>query len=136
MLDLRSLSSVTDFFVICTAGSARQIDAIKDSIEGVLARQGYTVFHIEGSSVPGKSTSPSRAEPCWVLMDCGDVVAHILDQQARGFYRLEDLWADAPRVAIELTASARDPSKSTGSSTALNPDPSSTQPVKKRRRSA
>ena len=99
VVDLRSLSSVTDFFVICTAGSSRQIDALKDHIEAVLSSQGWPVWHIEGDA----AAAPSRGfthEPQWVLMDYGDIVVHLMDQQARSFYQLEQLWGDAPRVPL------------------------------------
>ena len=98
VVDLRSLSSVTDFFVICTAGSSRQIDALKDHIEAVLSGQGCPVWHTEGDAA-----APSRGfthEPQWVLMDYGDIVVHLMDQQTRSFYQLEQLWADAPRVPL------------------------------------
>ena len=98
VVDLRSLSSVTDFFVICTAGSSRQIDALKDHVEVVLSGQGWPVWHTEGDAAP-----PSRGftlDPQWVLMDYGDFVVHVMDQKARSFYQLEQLWADAPRVPL------------------------------------
>ena len=98
VVDLRSLSSVTDFFVICTAGSSRQIDALKDHIEAVLSGQGWPVWHTEGDAAP-----PSRGftlDPQWVLMDYGDLVVHVMDQKSRSFYQLEQLWADAPRVPL------------------------------------
>ena len=99
VIDLRSLSSVTDFFVICTAGSGRQITALKDHIDFVLSQQGCPVWHTEGDV----AAAPSRGfthEPQWVLMDYGDLVVHLMDQQARSFYQLEQLWADAPRVPL------------------------------------
>jgi ribosome-associated protein len=98
VVDLRSLSSVTDFFVICTAGSGRQLDALKDHIDAVLSARGCPVWHVEGSPA-----APARGViqgPLWVLMDYGDLVVHLMDQQARSFYQLEQLWADAPRVAL------------------------------------
>ena len=97
VLDVRALSTVTDFFVICTAGSGRQIAALKDHIETVLQQQGASIWHTEGTGTFGEFSS----EPQWVLMDCGDLVVHLLDQQARVFYRLEDLWADAPRIPVD-----------------------------------
>lgn len=94
VMDLRGLSSVTDFFVICTAESPPQMNAIKDHVEAVLAAQGAPVWHVEGTAH-------------WVLMDCGDLVVHLLDPEARTFYQLEQLWADAPRLLLEDRASAR-----------------------------
>lgn len=91
VIDLRSLSIVTDFFVICTAGSGRQITALKDHIDAVLSQRGCPVWHVEGEA---------GAVPQWVLMDYGDIVVHLMDQPARSFYQLEQLWADAPRVLL------------------------------------
>ena len=99
VVDLRSLSIVTDFFVICTAGSSRQITALKEHIDTLLFQRGYPVWHTEGDA----AASPSRGfthESQWVLMDYGDIVVHLMDQQARSFYQLELLWADAPRVPL------------------------------------
>jgi len=103
VIDLRSLSSVTDFFVICTAGSGRQIDALKDHIDAVLSQRGVPLWHTEG-----EAAAPARGVtrgPHWVLMDYGDLVVHLMDQQARSFYQLEQLWADAPRVPLAQTSS-------------------------------
>ena len=92
VMDLRELSTVADFFVVCTAGSGRQINALKDHIEAALKQHAGAVRHTEDSI---------GREPQWVLMDCGDIVVHLLDAQARDFYRLEQLWADAPRIPVE-----------------------------------
>jgi ribosome-associated protein len=100
VLDLRAHSTVTGFFVICTVGSTPQITAIQEHIEAVLAQHGGTVWHTEGIPVPRTTSQGANPEPLWVLMDCGDVVVHLLDQHARAFYRLEELWADAPRVPV------------------------------------
>ena len=100
VMDLRALSSVTDFFVVCTAGSARQLDALTDHIEGTLARYGCAVGHTEGADAPVEAAGSFGRQPQWVLMDCGEIVVHLLDPYARSFYRLEDLWADAPRIAL------------------------------------
>jgi len=98
VIDLRSLSSVTDFFVICTAGSGRQIDALTDHIDAVLSARRCPVWHIEG-----EAAAPARGftrDPQWVLMDYGNLVVHLMDQRARSFYQLEQLWADAPRIPL------------------------------------
>lgn len=97
VLDLRSLSSVTEFFVICTALSARQLTALKDHLEATFARHAYEVWHTEGRAA---APSAFNHTPQWILMDCGEVVIHLLDHAARTFYRLEELWADAPRVPL------------------------------------
>ena len=100
LIDLRALSDVTDFFVVCTAQTAPQIAAIRDHIDAMLSRQGESVWHTEGSPASvGRSQAPEDLQ--WVLLDCGDMVVHLLDPRARAFYRLEELWADAPRTALD-----------------------------------
>jgi len=101
VLDVRAVSTVTDFFVICTAGSSRQVEALKDHVETTLLQRGCPVGHIEGAIAPRQRSRPSPDELLWALMDYGDLVVHLFDQRARAFYRLEDLWADAPRIPIE-----------------------------------
>ena len=98
VLDVRAGSSVTDFFVLCTAGSSPQLAALQEHIEAVLAQRGERIGHAEGAAAPRDGAEADA--PRWVLLDCADVVVHLLDQRARAFYRLEDLWADAPRVAL------------------------------------
>ena len=100
VMDLRAISTVADFFVICTAASSPQIEALKEHIEAALASRGCAVWHTEGAP-PSGGGDPLARDFRWVLMDCGEVVVHLLDQPARAFYRLEDLWADAPRIAVE-----------------------------------
>jgi ribosome-associated protein len=87
LLDLRRLTYITDYFVICSASNTSQVSAIADSIGHALAQAGLRPSHVEG-----------QAESSWVLMDCGDVVVHIFDEQARSYYALEKLWGDAARV--------------------------------------
>jgi ribosome-associated protein len=98
VLDLRGLCSVTDFFIICTANSVRQLDAIREHVEATLGSEGHSVRHVEGPSPSSPATARSESERLWVLMDCGEVVVHLMDAHTRSFYRLEELWADAPRV--------------------------------------
>lgn len=89
ILDLTELSGFTDYFVICSGMSDRQVQAISDSIEHTLVASGKEILSIEGYS-----------EGRWVLMDCGDVIVHIFLDALREYYDLETLWADAPRVKI------------------------------------
>ena len=100
VLDVRVLSTVTDFFVICTAHSAPQLTAVRDHIEVALSRQGGSVWHTEGIPAP-RERPGTFDELSWTLMDCGEIVVHLLDPRGRAFYRLEDLWADAPRVPLD-----------------------------------
>ncbi len=92
-LDLRELTIVTDFFLICTGKSSIQIRAIADRIEERLREQGVRKLRIEGYQ-----------EATWILLDYGDVVAHIMAEEQRAFYNLEGFWASAPRLELALTA--------------------------------
>lgn len=89
-MDMRNLSSSTDYFVICSANTATQVRAIADNIEEELAKEGVAFNHKEG-----------YREGEWVLMDYGDVVAHIFMQEAREYYALERLWGDAKLTPYE-----------------------------------
>ena len=85
LLNMEGLSPVTDFYVICSAGNSTLVKAIADNIEDKLAEAGVHPTHKEGS-----------ADARWVLLDYGDVVAHVFLEEERDFYNLEQLWADAP----------------------------------------
>ena len=85
-LDLRGVLGYTDYFVICSGNTGRQAKAIQDGIaEGLKREHGTVPRRVEGS-----------AEGGWILMDYLDVVVHIFTPQAREFYRLEQLWGEAP----------------------------------------
>jgi ribosome-associated protein len=88
--DLRGLTSMTDFFVICTVDADVQAKAVVEHIKEQLRKQSIKPWHTEGS---GSSS--------WVLVDLIDVVVHIFRQDARMFYNLERLWGDAPWVEIK-----------------------------------
>lgn len=85
LLNMEGLSPVTDFYVICSAGNSTLVKAIADNIEDKLAEAGVHPIHKEG-----------YADARWVLLDYGDVVAHVFLEEERDFYNLEQLWADAP----------------------------------------
>ena len=85
LLNMDGLSPVTDFYVICSAGNSTLVKAIADNIEDQLAEAGVHPTHKEG-----------YADARWVLLDYGDVVAHVFLEEERDFYNLEQLWADAP----------------------------------------
>ena len=91
VLDLRGISTFTDYFVICSANNARQIRAISESIIDALAAQGSKPAHVEGYD---------RSE--WVLVDYFDFVVHVFSGETRAFYGLERLWGSA--TSIDLTA--------------------------------
>jgi ribosome-associated protein len=93
VLDLRTLSDFTDFFLICHGTSDRQVLAIADGIEEQLWREcRRRPSHVEG-----------RRSAEWVLMDYVDFVVHVFQPETRSYYRLESLWGDAPRVRIADT---------------------------------
>ena len=89
VLDLRGVSGYTDFLVIGSGGSDRQLEAIAESVEKELTTHGHRVIGSEGQR-GGR----------WVLLDFGDVVVHVFHQDERAHYDLEGLWADAPRIEI------------------------------------
>jgi ribosome-associated protein len=91
VLDLRGISTFTDFFVICSAGSEPQIKAIAGEIENDL-RQGHNRRPV---AIDGNSVSQ------WMIVDYGDVVVHIFHQAKRDLYSLEDLWSDAPKLELK-----------------------------------
>ena len=90
VLDLRQVTSITDYFVICTGESTPQVKAICDEIEEKLGYDNVHVWHREGYS-----------HLHWVLLDYVDVVVHIFLPEERDFYSLERLWGAAEMVAIE-----------------------------------
>ena len=96
ILDLRELTPVFDYFVLVTGASRRQLHAISEEIDDVLARDfNDTRMGIEG-----------YAESRWILLDFGDVVVHMFDEETRDYYGLEHLWAGAKRVPFESAADA------------------------------
>lgn len=84
MLDLREVSSFADYFLICTGGNTRQIQAIADEIDQQGRELGEYPVSVEGYN---------NAE--WVLVDYGDFLVHIFSEKARAYYDLERLWRDA-----------------------------------------
>jgi ribosome-associated protein len=87
LLDLEGLGAFTDYFLLCTGFSARQVDAICDEIEQQLARTGMRLTHREGAA---------GAE--WILLDFGSFIVHVFTERARHYYDLERLWRAARRT--------------------------------------
>lgn len=87
MLDLRQVTSFADYFVVMTAQSSRQIEALEEAITNSLKNVGVGRFHREGA--PGSG---------WVLLDFSNVIVHIFGPEEREFYALERLWYRAPQV--------------------------------------
>lgn len=89
MLDLRGLTTIADYFVVCTAESERQIRAVTAAIDEELVKSGARNPKTEGS-----------AETGWVLLDFSDVIIHVFSPEQREFYRLERLWKQAQPVVV------------------------------------
>jgi ribosome-associated protein len=89
-LDLRGVLGYTDYFVVCTGNTDRQTKAIHDRIhERMKKDHGVLPRRVEG-----------LAEARWILMDYLDVIVHVFTPEAREFYRLEQLWGEAPKRAV------------------------------------
>jgi ribosome-associated protein len=89
VLDLRGVTSFTDFFIICTGNNPRQVQAISDEIGLRLKERGELPTSLEG-----------YAQADWILSDYGDFLVHIFSPKARAFYDLERLWRNAKDVPI------------------------------------
>jgi len=87
LLDIRDISTIADYFVICTGNNDRQIQAISDALNEELKKQGARLLYREGT-----------AETGWILLDYGDIIVHIFSAKEREYYRLERLWSEAQTV--------------------------------------
>jgi len=90
ILDVQGVSTVTDYFVVCSGKSTTHLRTITDAIREDLRDAGARLLHAEG--VP---------ESGWVLLDYGDVLMHVFLEDTRMYYALERLWGDAPSVPLE-----------------------------------
>jgi ribosome-associated protein len=95
VLDVSRIIVITDHFVICSAGSQRQIKTIVDAVEGALRGVGVKPLRREGEPEAG-----------WWLLDYVDVVVHVFGEEERAYYELERLWSDAPQIAWEASDAA------------------------------
>ena len=91
VLHLEKVSDFTDYFLICSGGSERQVQAIADAVQERLRRDHVRPLHVEGYN---------RGQ--WVLIDYGDLIVHVFQEQPRSFYALERLWSDAPDVTADF----------------------------------
>jgi ribosome-associated protein len=87
------LTSIADFFVICSAESLPQIRAISETVEDTLSKEGQQPLSVEG-----------RSGGVWALMDYGDVILHVFQEESREFYGLDRLWGDAPQITLSPIA--------------------------------
>ncbi|MBY0146793.1 ribosome silencing factor [Neobacillus sp. NPDC093182] len=93
-LNMQGISLIADYFIICHGNSDKQVQAIAREIKEKAEENGYNVRRMEGFD-----------EATWILIDLGDVVAHVFHRDERSYYKLERLWGDAPLEDIrsELT---------------------------------
>lgn len=100
-LDVSCKTSIADAFVLCSVGSARQAQAVADEIDRVMSGAGVHALSVEG-----------YLHGSWILMDYGDFVLHIFQEERREYYGLERLWGDAPDITSQLRSSSpgHDPS--------------------------
>jgi len=103
VLETGRVSSIADYFVICSGRSDTQVQAIAEGIEEQLGRQGVRPLSVEGMQ---------RGQ--WALMDYGDVVVHVFQIPVREFYDLERLWVRAPRVELPEPFQSQARSQKTG----------------------
>lgn len=90
VLDVQAISTIADYFVVCSGNSTTHIRTIADGVEASLKAEGAHVLHREGMPESG-----------WLLLDYGDVIVHVFLPDTRDFYALERLWGDAPELSIE-----------------------------------
>ncbi len=90
LLELKGMTSFTDYFLLCSGKSDRQVQAIAQGIEEALKKKGIRPLGQEG--ITGGR---------WILLDYGEVVVHIFLEPVRGVYDLEGLWIDAPRIDLQ-----------------------------------
>lgn len=93
LLDLQELTTITDYFVICTGNSSRQLDALEYAIREALKK-------LQPEGILPSSTE-GEPESGWVLLDYRGVIVHLFDQETRAYYRLEELWK-ASRIVTHI----------------------------------
>ena len=93
VLHLAKVTDFADYFLICSGTSERQVQAIADAVQETLRENRVRPLHVEGYN---------RAQ--WVLIDYGDLVVHVFQEEQRRYYALERLWGDAPEVSARFRA--------------------------------
>jgi len=125
ILDLRKITTIADFFVICTAHSEPQVKAVADAILEGAKKDGETVWHKEGTNMRS-----------WVLLDFVDVVVHIFLRDTRSFYTLEKLWGDAEVTEVSDEVPVKKSASKTVKKTAKAPVKKTTKtPAKTKKKS-
>ena len=90
ILDVQGLSSVTDYFLLCSGRSTTHLSSIVDAVRQAMKAADVRVLHAEGAPESG-----------WMLLDYGDVLVHAFLEDTRAYYALERLWGDAPSISID-----------------------------------
>lgn len=90
VLNMKGISLVADYFMICHGNSDKQVQAIAREIKDMAEEKGFNIKRMEGFD-----------EARWILIDLGDIVAHVFHRDERSYYNLERLWGDAPLENIE-----------------------------------
>ncbi len=90
IFEVAGMTTVADYFLICSADSERQLRAIRDHIEDILSENGFKPFSSEGEGTLR-----------WILMDFSDLIVHVFKKDVREFYGLERLWGDAPQIDVD-----------------------------------
>ena len=93
LFKVATLTSITDYFLIASGTSSRQVQAIAQHLKRRMKEEGFTIYGIEGEK-----------DGHWILLDYNDVVIHLFYQPIREFYDLEGLWVEAPRIDIDEKA--------------------------------
>ena len=93
IIDIAEVSTIADYFVIASGSNQNQVQAMVDNVEEKLAKAGYEPKQIEGT----RSSS-------WILMDYGDLIVHVFDEENRLFYDLERIWRDGKEIDLEALA--------------------------------
>lgn len=90
ILNMKGVSLIADYFVICHGNSHKQVQAIALELKNELQQLGYDLKRLEGFE-----------HARWILLDIGDVIVHVFHKEERQYYNLEKLWGDAPTIALE-----------------------------------
>ncbi|MEW5745099.1 MAG: ribosome silencing factor [Nitrospirota bacterium] len=90
ILELKGLTVIADYFIICSGESTTQVKAIADHVQEVLRKEGEKPLGVEGTDYAH-----------WVLLDYGDVIVHVFEAETRAYYELEKFWLDAPRITVK-----------------------------------
>lgn len=117
ILDVRKLSEVQDFLVLATGTSERQIRAVAHQVKHLVEQRAQSVY---------RTSSDDQAT--WVVIDCVDLVVHLFEPNARGYYDLEAMWADAPQLPWQRSTNAPRPGLVT---TPSEPQPTEPAPAPK-----